>query len=291
MARDLEIIPAMYRTILSLLSLPVLLVFLQCNKPERHSSPAGYDLQKFSLIKLPLELDEISGVAYYPKDTSVFAINDERGWLYKIGVGSNRNMTRWKFSSGGDFEDLALVDSIFYVLQSNGDLIKISFEDSSLMVKHFPFTYKSDNEFEILYHDDSKGRLVMICKDCETDKKKSLSTYTFDPQTGQFSDNSFSIDATQIAASIGKKKVRFKPSAAAINPVDSLLYIISSINKLLVVTDRNGNFKQAYPLSSSLFKQPEGMTFTPSGTLIISNESADVGVANLLIFSFTKTGS
>ncbi|MET0394811.1 MAG: SdiA-regulated domain-containing protein [Chitinophagaceae bacterium] len=280
----------MYRAPLFLLVF-IVLVFACCNQREQYANPDGYDFNKGSLIKLPLELDEISGVAYYPKDTSVFSINDERGWLYKIGVGHNRNIQRWKFSSGGDFEDLVLLDSIFYVLQSNGDLTKISFVDSSLFVKFFPFTYKSENEFEILYYDDAKGKLILICKDCETDKKKSLTTFSFDPLTEQFSDNSFSIDTKQIAGAIGEKKIKFKPSAASINPRDSLLYIISSVNKLLVVTDRDGNFQKAYPLSSTLFKQPEGLTFTPEGTLIISNESAETGVANLLIFSLAKIRS
>lgn len=280
----------MYRAPL-FLSCFIALTFFCCNQQERYPDPAGYNFQQTQQIKLPLELDEISGVAYYPKDTSVFAINDERGLLYKIGIGSNRDITRWEFSSGGDFEDLALLDSTFYVLQSNGDLTKVFFAGREVKVQFFPFTYKSKNEFEILYYDDVKRKLIMICKDCETDKKKSLTTYSFDPQTAQFSDNSFSIDAKPIAGSVGEKKIKFKPSAAAINPADSLLYIISSVNKLLVVTDRDGHFKKSYPLAPSLFKQPEGLAFTPDGTLIISNESAEVGVANLLIFSHPKIRS
>lgn len=276
----------MYRAPLSFLIVTAF-VFACCNQRDKYPGPAGYDFNQGSQIKLPLELDEISGVAYYPKDSSVFAINDERGWLYKIGIGHNRLISRWKFSSGGDYEDLVLLDSTFYVLQSNGDLTKINFVDSTLQVKFIPFAYKSENEFEILYYDDQKRKLIMICKDCETDKKKSLTTFSFDPATEQFSDQSFSIDAKQIAGSIGEKKIRFKPSAAAINPQDSLLYIISSVNKLMVVTDRDGNFHASYPLSP-IFKQPEGLTFTPEGVLIISNEAADVGVANLLIFSLAK---
>lgn len=266
--------------------------FIHCNKPGRYSSPPGYNLQQAYQIKLPLELDEISGVAYYPKDTSVFAINDERGWLYKLSVGRKKGMMRWEFSNGADFEDIVLLDSIFYILQSNGDINRVAFVDSSALIsKKFPFKYKQDNEFEILYYDDSRKKLIMICKDCESDKKKSLTTYTFDPVTNEFSDASFSIDVTAIAASLQKKKIRFKPSAATINPADSMLYIISSVNKLLVITDRNGVFKKAYSIDPALFKQPEGISFTPSGTLIISNESAGVGVANILIFSFGKTPS
>ena len=261
-----------------------------CQDSTKYVNPPQFDLQKPYEMKLPLELDEISGVAYYPKDSSVFAINDERGWIYKIGLGVKKGMLRWKFSSGADFEDVVMLDSTFYVLQSNGTIVKVNHQPSGFISKEIPFPAGKGNEFEILYYDDEKKKLILICKDCEEDKKKSLTTFSFDPQTEQFSDGSFSIDVTPIAASMNKKKVRFKPSAAAINPVDSMLYIVSAINKLLVVTDRNGKFKKSYPLPS-FFKQPEGITFTPWGAMIISNEAANVGVADILIFSPGKIRS
>jgi hypothetical protein len=65
------------------------------------------------------------------------------------------------------------------------------------------------------------------------------------------------------------------------------LYIVSSINKLLVVTDTNGNLKQAYPLEAELFKQPEGIAFTASGDMLISNEAAGNGSANILIYKYS----
>ena len=37
---------------------------------------------------------------------------------------------------------------------------------------------------------------------------------------------------------------RSKPSGAAVNPVTGELYILSSINKLLVVAERNGKIKE-----------------------------------------------
>jgi hypothetical protein len=263
------------------------LVLAGCgNEKSVYSSPPGYNLQKPYKMKLPLELDEISGLAFYAKDSSVFAINDERGLLYKLPLGAkNQHINRWEFSKGADFEDLVLLDSTFYVLQSRGTLIQVNFTGNKLYSKEIPFQYASQNEFEILYYDDQRRKLILICKDCESDKKNSLTTFSFDPSTGKFSDSSFTIDVTSIAASLGEKKIKFKPSAAAINPVDSLLYIVSAINKLVVVTDRDGRFKKSYRIDPSLFKQPEGIAFTPWGSIIISNEAADIGVADILIFT------
>lgn len=280
----------MYRNTIILSALVGVAVLTGCGKGgTKYGNPAGYNFQTPYQYKLPLELDEISGVAFYPKDSSVFAINDEKGWLYKLKLGSQLQISRWKFSSGADFEDLVLFDSSFYVLQSGGTIIRISVKDSGTLVTHeFPFPYGKDNEFEILYYDDSLKKMILICKDCDTDKKKSLTTFSFDPQNGQFSDASFTIDVKQIATAMKEEKLKFKPSAASINPKDGLLYIISSVNKLLVVADRKGGVKNVYPINPALFKQPEGITFTPSGSIIISNESGGVGVANILIFSKGK---
>lgn len=266
---------------------------LHCGSMDRTEgitleNPDGYNMKTAVQLKLPLELDEISGVAYYPPDSSVFAINDEKGWLYKIRKG--REIMHWSFSPGADFEDLVLVDSIFYVLQSNGNILRLSFNGTrSIGVQQYYFDKGTgEDEFEILYWDSTRQRLMLMCKDCETDKKKSLTTFTFDPSTGRYESSSFRIDVRKIAHSLGEEKMKFKPSAAAINPKDGLLYIISAINKLLVVTDVNGNLKKAYRIDPAVFKQPEGITFAPSGGMIISNEAADVGVADILFFSYHK---
>jgi uncharacterized protein YjiK len=252
-----------------------------------YKSPDGYDLNKPFLLKLPVELDEVSGLAFYGRDTSVFAIGDEFGFLYKIPLTKGKPIQKWKFSSLGDYEDLVMVDKVFYVLQSSGNITAFTFDDHNQILtqqKEFPAT---GNEFEILYYDPHIFKLILLCKDCETDKKKVLTAFYFNLLNKQFDDSS-SINVTAIANMIGEKKIKFKPSAAAIHPITDELYIISSINKLLVITDRKGNPKQTFPIDAALFKQPEGITFTPQGDMIISNEAADRGVANLLFFKYNK---
>ena len=267
------------------------LVSLQCSTNTEKvvlKNPEGYNMKTAVQFKLPLELDEISGVAYNVADSSVFAISDEKGWLYKIKLG--QEIKTWPFSKAADFEDVVLLDNIFYVLQSNGNIIRLSFAQNQVAVQQYYFDQQGDskNEFEILYYDSTKQKLILICKDCESDKKKSLTTFSFDPHTGKYAGSAFTINVSEIAAAIGEEKIKFKPSAASINPKNGLLYIISAINKLLVVTDVNGTFKGAYKIDPGIFKQPEGITFTPSGGMIVSNEAADVGVADILYFSYHK---
>ncbi|WP_205508458.1 SdiA-regulated domain-containing protein [Longitalea arenae] len=276
---------------LCIICLFIVIFFSRCSTSADNNpafkSPDGYNLNKPFLLKLPVELDEISGVAFYARDTSLFAIGDEFGWLYKIPLTGNKPIQKWKFSNQGDYEDLVMVDKVFYVLQSNGNITAFTFDDHNQILTQNQEFPASGNEFEILYYDPRLFKLILICKDCETDKKKALTAYYFNLLYKRLDDSS-SINVTAIANMIGEKKIKFKPSAAAIHPVTNELFIVSSVNKLLVITDRKGQVKQTYHLDAALFKQPEGITFTPEGDMIISNEAADRGVANLLFFKYNK---
>lgn len=251
-------------------------------------SPKGYNLNAPSVLKLPPALDEISGIVYYPKDKSILAINDEVGWLYKIHLKEDPDIQKWKYFNGADFEDLVLSDSIFYVLESNGNIIRFKFiRPDSVKTNEFIFPAPGKNEFEILYHHPRENKLILLCKDCEIDNKNSLTAFSFDLDRMAYSSTpAFVIDIRKIEDLLDEKRLRYKPSAAAIHPVTGELYIISSINKVLVIADVNGIPKKVYKINPRLFKQPEGLTFTTKGDLIISNESADIGAANILFFKY-----
>ncbi len=275
------------------LSLVLLVVIGGCesNKQKFITLP-DYDLKKPYVYNLGEELNEISGLYYYPKDTSVFAINDENGRLYKIYLRNKAEIMNWRFDDGADFEDLSLVDSVFYALKSSGGItsFKIPTRDSVFINKwKKPFNEKS--EFEIMYFDSSYGKLVIICKDCVEDSKKTVTAFSFDPVTNLYSDQPvFVISAEDIVSALGAAKEKFKPSAAAIHPITHELYIVSSVNKSIVIAERNGKVKSAISLDPGIFKQPEGITFTPKGDMIISNESADLGAANIMIFKYKPKG-
>ena len=269
-----------------------LLIFLTCgceSKTEEEkdlSSPPGYNLQKPRVFKLPASLDEISGIVFNPKDNSVLAINDEHGWLYKVHLANDLNIQRWQYSKGADFEDLVLIDSTFYVLESNGNILEFRFiSPDSVNIKEHAFPLQGRNEFEILYHNKKSNELILLCKDCEQDDKNSLSAFSFSLDSSRYNTNtSYVMDIRKIEELMGEKKVRFKPSAAGIHPQTGELYIISSINKVLVISDLNGNPRAVHRISAKLFKQPEGIAFTHKGDLLISNESADIGTSNIMFF-------
>src|SRR4029079_18374811 len=83
-------------------------------------------------------------------------------------------------------------------------------------------------------------------------------------------------------------KQRLKPSAAAIHPVTGELFLIASVNHLLVVFSKDHEPKGVYHLDPKTFKQPEGLTFTPKGDLLISNEASNSGTPDILIFKYNQ---
>jgi uncharacterized protein YjiK len=254
-----------------------------------------YDLNNPLRVKLGDQLAEISGISFYPKDSSLFAISDESGSLYKISWNRKMKVTKWRFDKSQDFEDVLLHDSSFYVLESNGNIQTLQFSpNGDTIFKRrgiFPVENNQRNEFESIYYDEKSSGLVMICKNCEADKKNSVSAWGFDPESGTYTESSFSIDAGHIAKKTRQEKLKFKPSAATINPLTNDVWILSSSNQLLIVTDRNGKTKSVYTLNPAIFKQPEGISFTPWGDLLISNEATDkYETATLLIFKPLKRG-
>jgi uncharacterized protein YjiK len=282
-----------FRTLL-FFTLGCAVFFIVCgcnNKVTTYPSPQGYNINKPYVTKLPTMLDEISGIIYYPKDKSLFAIHDERGWLFKIHSGNKLEVEKWKYAPGADFEDVALVDSTFFALKSNGNIIAFRFKrPDSPLVQTFHLPGEGKNEFETLYLDSIRQELLMICKNCESDKKNTTSVFAFDYKRMKYLDSPvFTIDEKKIENMLGDKFKKFKPSAGNINPRTGELFVISSVNKLLVEMDRDGKVKDVFQLDPKYFKQPEGLTFTSEGDMIISNESAGIGAATILLFKYNET--
>jgi uncharacterized protein YjiK len=266
-------------------------LFLSCGQkkaPNSFPSLPGYDLTNPVIIQLKTNLDEISGITYYPKDTSIFAVDDEEGVLYKIYIRKQVKVKQWKFAADGDYEDIVIHDSTFYALRSDGNVKIFNFlSKDSITLHESSVPTGGKNNFETLYYDPLLEKIITICKDCETDGRKTTSAYALDPGIHTFSDTPFfTIQSDDIAEETGVDHLKFQPSCAAVHPLTKDVYIISSENKILVIANHYGKVKDVYELDPGLFKQPEGITFTPAGDLLVSNEAADLGAPNILVFKY-----
>ncbi len=271
-----------------LVSLSLLFSIFGCdysNSGKNYPDSEMYHFSKPNVVKLPHELDEISGIAYYAKDSSLFAIIDEGGDVYKFPLKDPKKLRKWKFDKKRDYEDLVILDSTLYVMESNGDINRLTFRDNQFINERFKIGNISagENEFESLFGSPDSSFLVIMCKDCPEDSKKTLSTYAYrySDSANQF-EKHIVYDISTLHQKLGIEK-RLHPSAAAINPVTRDIYVVSAIQKILLVLNSKGEFKTFYKLNPGIYKQPEGIAFTPDGDLIISNEFAEDGFANLLL--------
>ena len=211
--------------------------------------------------------------------------------LFKISLNNPSKLKEWRFDKQRDFEDIVYKDSTFYILVSNGDVDKLTFSGEKINVDKFEFpnASKKVNEFESLYYNADSNKMILMCKQCEEDKKSVISSFYFNENNHEYAAYS-KIETAPLFQKMGTKKEKIKPSAVAINPITKDLYVLCSVNKIIFVQDINGNIKDAIDLNPKIYKQPEGMAFTPNGDLIISNEVYLEGYATLLLLKNKKKG-
>lgn len=259
-----------------LVSVLVLSLLSGCKKKVSvMKSPPHYNFSAVHEDKLDLKIKEISGIVWDTNNNEFLSHNDESGKLFTLDRESKLIKSEIQFAGKGDYEDVAMADSIPYVLRSDGMLTKI-IKDS--VGKYYGLEagkigLSGTNDFEALYYDAGRKALIMVCKNCAMDDKNSVSAFAYYPDSIGFDNKPvFTINAEEVKKLSPVKTSKFQPSAAAIHPVLKKLFIVSSASNLLVIADLDGNPEFAFYLSKKLFPQPEGITFKSNGDMYISNE-------------------
>jgi len=253
-----------------------------------------YDLTKPVKYNMPQNLFEISGIVFHNGDPrEVFAIQDEDGDLFHLGL-RDKESKFTKFGGKGDYEDVTIIKNYFVVLKSNGELH--TFPIAELGKPKAGNVTKTKNlvpkaEYEGLAADEKNNMIYVLTKDSKADSKaKASSIYGFKvaDDASLTAAGEFSLSHKAIEKASGSSKSRFRPSALAKNPQTNEWYILSSVNKLLVVTDADFKVKTTYPLDPQLFNQPEGIAFDRDNNLYISNEGGTLSAGNILMFKLKK---
>lgn len=257
---------------------------------EATSANAGapYDFNNPTKYEMPTDLLEISGIAFNNGDAgTIYAEQDEEGKIFYFTPG-DKNVKQATFGKSGDYEDVAILNNHAVILRSDGSLFTFPLAEVKAgqikSIKEFKKILPA-GEYEGLHAYGDK--LYALCKNCPgADHGKECDGYIFDLEAdgGVKQSGTFKIDVAKIATQEGKSKLKFHPSALAKNPVTKEWYILSSVNKLIVVCDEQWNVLQTYPVSGKVFLQPEGMAFDSSGNLYISNEGDKISSGNILLF-------
>jgi len=257
-------------------------------------STLPYDLENPTKYNMPQNLFEISGIVFHNGDPKqVFAIQDEDGDLFYLGLNDKQSKFT-KFGGKGDYEDLTIIKDQIIVLKSNGELhifpiADINKAEVDNVVKIKDLVPKA--EYEGIATDEKAGKVYILTKGSKDDEKnKATSIYAFDFQKDNSlkASGTFNLPFAEIEKLSGEKKVKFKPSALAKNPATGEWYILSSVNKLLVVADADFKIKATYPLKGGNFNQPEGIAFDKDNNLYISNEGGTLAAGDILAFKLKK---
>lgn len=246
-----------------------------------------YDLENPETYELDEELLEISGISAMSDGSALMAINDEAGKLYKLDLRGKIESAK-SFGKGADYEDVAVYDSTVFVMKSNGDLYHIEDPNADCLIADLYIANLGNGvEFESLAADPGRGHLLLLVKDGEGSKDK-VPVYGFDPSRGEFiRDHVLLVDPTEVAGEAIKGR-KLRASAMAIHPITGEIYVISSVNRMLLVCDAEGKAVSFWKLAKQEFPQPEGICFLPNGDMFISSEGLSKPAR---LFRFAYKGS
>lgn len=261
-------------------------------KAKALTSPPGYDINKPTKYGMPDALQEISGFDFADgNNATIYAQQDEDGIVFSVPIGT-KDETKTKFAEKGDYEDISVVKGWVIVLKSNGTLYTFPLSETKNPEAKGVIESKDlipKAEYEGMYADETSGQIYVLCKTCKKDKgSTNASGYILSLQANGTikSAGEFAVDAAAVDGITGKKKGAFHPSALAKNPLTNEWYIVSSVNKVLLVADEKFKIKNAYHLTSNIYNQPEGIAFDKQGNLFISNEGSETQLGNILRFDY-----
>lgn len=259
-----------------------LVFFSACaQRPKNYDSPNGYDFTNGQTIFLPDALHELSGIAF-PKERSklIFANQDESGKVYFFDP-DDPKLEEIKFAKKGDYEGIAISNGYIIVLESNGTIYSFPYQDIEQKIVSKVFVGKNlipKQEYESLAASSTDSLLYVLCKKCSADKGTTTITgyiLGLSKDGKVFNVGGFKIDEEQIDYFSSLDGKNFRPSALTQNPQTNQWYILSSLNKMLVVADNDWQVVSAYSLDPILFNQPEAIAFDRDGNLYIGNEGGD----------------
>lgn len=262
-----------------------------------------------TVYHLPGYLKEISGISCYKKN-KIACIQDEKANIYIYDLKKKKVTLKIDFGKDDDFEDIAIVGDNAFILGSDGTLFKVeNFKTSKIKTIKIKTSLSNKNDTEGLFFDKSTNSLLIACKGSPSINNKELydgfkAIYRFDLKSNRLiAKPAYLVDLSKIdrpnnTGTVGSffietaKKLKlanddssFYPSGIAIHPIDKeKIYIISSIGKLLIIMNRQGQIMNVIKLDKRIFNQPEGICFSEVGDLFISNEGKNGG-GNILKFN------
>ena len=241
---------------------------------------------------MPDVLKEISGLSWIDS-THLLAIEDLHPNLYLLNLkDSNVVEKSIPFEQGEDkkfdVEDVAVHGNTAYALWSHGVIYAINNWRKNIEVKELKTFLTKQNNPEGLCYDPQTNSLLVACKgrgDVGDDKKSTKAIYEYDLAADKMKEEPFMVIRKKDFEKFGNGQIDFFPSAITIHPQTHDVYILSTREtKCLAQFSHDGKLKAFEVIDKELLPQPEGICFSPAGTMYISTQGRKGDVAHVYEF-------
>ncbi len=248
-------------------------------------------------FKMPNKLEEISGLCIAPDNKFLYSIQDEKGNVYKIDIASGEVIEKYDFGKNGDYEGIAIYNDTVFVTRSNGTIYEVkNLGKENQDVSNYKTDLKGKNDVEGFCYQPSSNSLLLACKGIPTmgetteEAANRKFIYRFDLATRKLipeplykitlkkvqqflKEASYNNELQNFQSYLNQNdSFKFSPSGIAIHPMTNEIYILSSSKKMLLIINEAGDIQYLAKLNKKIHRQPEGIAFTPDGTLFIANE-------------------
>lgn len=265
------------------ISIPLLLADYQAKTGKPSDAQLQPTLNRYDLsgppktrCKLPPRLGEASGLAM-TADGRLFAHDDERAVIYQLDYVNGRIIKQFSLGRLGmraDFEGLAIKDRVFYLAESNGTIYEFPEGNDGDRVEFRTYRTGLSARYDIegLCYDPETDCLLLACKGYPGDGLRGVkAVYAFSLASKRLDAKPRFLIALDRVTSASHKH-EFSPSGIERHPISGRFFVIAAQGYTIIELSREGRILAQQSINRKYNPQPEGITFTNDGTLILCND-------------------
>jgi uncharacterized protein YjiK len=269
-----------------------------------------YDMSyPYSYFELDDILKNISGLTSSKDLKTITCIQSEDGKSYDIDRKSGKITNSTFFVTEGEFQGIEMVGDTMFAVKGSGQLFKIyGLKSAHKTVKAVRTGLARTESIEGLGYDLMNNRLLMTSKgQKEGDFSKKI--YEMDVKTNATNPiPAYEITLANVKGFLAEKKANkeyqklyeeyvakanaksfdFAPTSIAVHPMNQNIYVLSSLNNVLMVLNQQGEIVEMSKLKKDLHIAPNGLCFDEEGIMYISNEAKDGKPAKLYEYKMKK---
>ena len=260
----------------------ILLIFSTLSVAQEHGVHLGalhqydFSVDNIKSYILPKKLKEVSGLAT-AKDNRYFTHNDESGKIFEIDPSTGNIINEFNLGNKKlkkDFEGIAAVNDSLYMVTSSGVIYKFSIPDDEQNVEYKKFKTFLSQKYDVegLCYNKTSNSLLLACKGFAGKNLKSYrAVYSYNLNTFSLNEEpAYLINLETLKSKFNIKN--FAPSGIEVHPETGNLFLISANQRAIVELSKDGDILNAVKLDKKLYKQPEGITISTDGSIIIADE-------------------